>query len=373
MSIKIHHGAPGSYKTAGAVTDDLIPALKAGRSLVTNVRGINLDVLHEHFDLPDTFELHWVDTTTSEGREKAGKWFRWAPIGALIFFDEAQSIFPKRWRDSDLEKFSIPLEQAKEENRPANWWDAWDMHRHYNWDVILTTPDISKIRQDIRDASELAYKHKNQGLYGVLFKGSYLEGIHSKDNDGSSKSHFLNVRHRRILNDALTWKLYQSTTTGEVQDTIAGFSLFSSPRLVIGFAVLACCLAFIGYNGLDVFPDRQPTEKSSPYITKRAQVDTETHNIASGSLSIGSIGDQPDLEVSSDLNHPLYGSQISYNGFFKVGDKIKHFFNVIQNGRSTVYDLVQLEDLGYIVEQISDCRFYLEYNGQFFSASCHYS
>ena len=41
MSIKIHHGFPGSYKTSGAVQDDFIPAALAGRHIVTNVRGLD--------------------------------------------------------------------------------------------------------------------------------------------------------------------------------------------------------------------------------------------------------------------------------------------------------------------------------------------
>ena len=108
MSIKIHHGPPGSYKTAGAVTDDMIPALRAGRSLV--IRGVNLDAIHDNFpDLPETFELIHVDTSSQEGRDKLARWFQWAPHGALIFIDEAQAIFPKRWVNRDLEQFTIQL------------------------------------------------------------------------------------------------------------------------------------------------------------------------------------------------------------------------------------------------------------------------
>ncbi|HEJ4774917.1 TPA: hypothetical protein SMR50_006419, partial [Pseudomonas aeruginosa] len=40
MAIKIHHGPNGSYKTSGAIQDDLIPAIKKGRVIITNVRGL---------------------------------------------------------------------------------------------------------------------------------------------------------------------------------------------------------------------------------------------------------------------------------------------------------------------------------------------
>ncbi len=43
MSIKIHHGPNGSYKTSGAIQDDAVPALKDGRVIITNVRGFTLE------------------------------------------------------------------------------------------------------------------------------------------------------------------------------------------------------------------------------------------------------------------------------------------------------------------------------------------
>ncbi len=75
MSIKIHHGPPGSYKTSGAVMDDFVEAVFAGRVVITNVRGLNdeqrvREVLVDAFPrrvIPDTFELVWIDTDTEDG------------------------------------------------------------------------------------------------------------------------------------------------------------------------------------------------------------------------------------------------------------------------------------------------------------------
>ena len=43
MAVKIHHGAPGSYKTSGAVMDDFTHWAREGRTIVTNVRGLTQD------------------------------------------------------------------------------------------------------------------------------------------------------------------------------------------------------------------------------------------------------------------------------------------------------------------------------------------
>lgn len=373
MSIKIHHGPPGSYKSAGAVTDDLIPALTQGRSIVTNVRGLTLDVVHENFDnLPDDFVLHWIDTTTREGRERLGAWFTWAPHGALIFIDEAQAIFPKRWKEKDLEKYTIDEDEAKRLNRPSNWWDAWDMHRHFNWDVILTTPDIDKIRDDIRDASELAYKHKNQGIYGWLFKGSYLEGVHSKDNSGKATSNFINTKQKRIKNDALTWKLYKSTATGEISDTIAGFNLFSNPRLVIGIALIALSLGYFGYNSGGVLDAPKPNKNTVATSKTNSPVYPQKNpssplNPNHNSDTTGEITEIPVPVVE----HPLSDYTFTYNGNFKSNGKVTHFFNAFKDGRLS--HAVTSEDLlsfGYWIKEEGGSHMTIHYQTIKLHAPC---
>lgn len=81
MSIKIHHGAPGSYKTSGAVLDDFIPAVLEGRHIITNVNGLSdadlvRDVLEEQgLTVPETFKLTYLDTTINEVMEQVRRWF----------------------------------------------------------------------------------------------------------------------------------------------------------------------------------------------------------------------------------------------------------------------------------------------------------
>jgi len=174
MSIKIHHGPPGSYKTSGAVMDDFILAAAAGRIVVTNVRGLNdrqavVDALASvkkfiffkaPVSVPDSFDIIWLDTKTQEGRDRLARFFHWAPHGAFLLIDEAQMIFPLAWKDTHLKLLDFPggLVAADQSNRPANFLTAFEMHRHYGWDMVLTTPSIDKIRKDIRGCSEGAYK-----------------------------------------------------------------------------------------------------------------------------------------------------------------------------------------------------------------------
>lgn len=373
MSIKIHHGPPGSYKTAGAVTDDLIPAIMSGRPIVTNIRGICLESIYEALpDAPDDIELIHVNTQSRAERQRFATWFHWAPLGAIIFVDEAQSIFPKRWKEPYLESLALDEETAIREGRPTNWWDAWDMHRHYNWDLVLTTPDIDKIRDDIRDASELAYKHKDLGALGkLLFKGKYVEGIHSKDNSGTSPGHFQVVRNRRINKDAPTWKLYESTATGEHRQTIAGFNILSNPRLALSLGVLVLALGYISTIGLPSVGSgltANASEKTQPGTPLAVQ----SPAAAPVPVPNGGTNVQPPYEVAAAIKHPLQNATVTYSGFIKLGDRVQHLFDVF-NGHTRVYDHLELADMGYTVIQSSYCSFSLYYESTRIHAACRYS
>lgn len=127
MAIKIHHGPNGSYKTSGAVWDDAVPAAKDGRLIITNIRGMSSERFHEVFpDLPDSFELQYINHETQAGMDQIRTWFQWAPRNAFLIFDEAQTLFPKKWSDKNLEKFDYPggMDAANAADRPMNFLDA---------------------------------------------------------------------------------------------------------------------------------------------------------------------------------------------------------------------------------------------------------
>jgi len=253
MPIKIHHGPPGSFKTSGAIGDDFLREAKAGRVIVTNVRGVSRERTLETFpDLPDSFDVIWVDDRTDEGREKLRTWFHWAPEGAYLFIDEAQDIWPRHWRDSDLAKLDYPggRDAALRDNRPKDWAQAWDKHRHWNWDLVLTTPDIKKIRDDIRGIADGAYKHKDLALLGL--GGRYIEGFHAPDDNPKSESNFYNIGRKKV--PSYVWKLYDSTATGKFSATKSGTPLWKNPKLIFLVAVLLGSLGFAVYNGGSVLP-----------------------------------------------------------------------------------------------------------------------
>jgi zona occludens toxin len=245
MSIKIHHGAPGSYKSSGAIHTDVIPAIKAGRHIVTNVRGFTAERCREVLGkaVPDDFQVTYIETESQEGRDHFARFYHWAPKGVFFLVDEVQRIFPPSWRQSDLDRLDYPggPDVAKNDGRPETIDVAFDMHRHHNWDFVFTTPNIKKVHQVIRAAAETAIRHTNMAILGI--GGRYKTVLHLSDNSGSSMSDVLQAKPFNKV-PKYVFKLYDSTATGKVSDTIAGSSVLRDPKILFFLAVWGFCVFF---------------------------------------------------------------------------------------------------------------------------------
>ncbi|NCD26576.1 MAG: hypothetical protein EOL86_13425, partial [Deltaproteobacteria bacterium] len=271
MSVKIHHGPPGSYKTSGAVMDDFTEAVFSGRVVITNVRGLDdeqrvREVLTKAFPrrtVPASFELVWIDTETEEGIFLMQSFWTWADCGAFLLIDEAQSFWQSEMRPGDWAPFALRggVDAARIQGRPRDYADAWTRHRHFNWDIVLTTPDVKLFHGKIRSVSEAAFLHKNQALVGI--KGRYLEGMHIASNNGLS-SDLLIVRTRKI--PKWVFELYKSTSTGVVSDTKAGLAFWKNPKIMGLLIFLAILLALIISRGnpLKIFRPKGEVPSAAP-------------------------------------------------------------------------------------------------------------
>lgn len=269
MSIKIHHGAPGSYKTSGAVLDDFIPAVLEGRLIYTNVNGLcDPDLIREVLEdrgkvVPDTFRLIHLDTTSGEVMEQVRRWWHWAEEGAFFLFDEIQLIYPAEFSPGALKKMDYPggLDAATTSGCFLTVAQAFEQHRHKNWDFVLTTPNITKVHKLIRGCAEMGFRHKNLAVLGALFAGSFIEANHDPNNSGRAKADVYIIQRRRI--PKYVFKLYKSTQTGKVSDTKAGKSIFKEPKVLLLLSVLGLSLAYSLSNGLPSFLSGSPQAPSA--------------------------------------------------------------------------------------------------------------
>ncbi|TRO77367.1 DUF2523 domain-containing protein [Pseudomonas aeruginosa] len=241
MAIKIHHGPNGSYKTSGAIQDDLIPAIKKGRVIITNVRGLTRERIFQVMpETPSSCDVINLDLEDLDDMEKMRTWFMWAPRGAFIIFDETQLIFLKSWREADLKRFDFPdgPEAAKAAGRPMGWLDAWTRHRHFNWDIILTTPNIAYIRDDIRMTAEKAYLHSNLAVIGI--RGRYKESQHSY-------KAFREVVGGIGIGSTIT--SYYSSLNGDLRSLLAFFGLPDAVNMIFAAIGTRFSMSFIPFIG----------------------------------------------------------------------------------------------------------------------------
>ncbi len=376
MAISIHHGPNGSYKTSGVIDQYFIKCAKEGRLVVTNVRGVSTERTFEHYpDTHDDFKVIYVDTSTKAGREKISRWFHWAPSGAFLLFDEPSSIFPKRWRDSDLKKLDNlevinrmatepDFNESHADYMPPTWNEGWEMHRHWNWDIVIMTPNIKLVRSDIRDTSEGGYKHRNNATIG--FKGSYNQGFHKAEDNGTNPSQFLTVEKRKVRQ--LAFKLYDSTKTGSYQDTSAGTSIFKNGKLMVALVVatIAIGYSFFTFTNNDIM--HQTAQVDIDEATPVYNVPVEKDIIPFNDLD-SNVNDYVAVNTVYSLE-PFDGHTFTINAALSAPDRFLYFFTAARDKSQFYLTSVELEEAGYSVIRISDCAATIVYKTKRINATC---
>lgn len=361
MPIKIHHGPPGSYKTAGALGDDFLREARAGRVIVTNVRGITRERVLEQFpDLPDSFDIIHLGDKSEEDRQKWARWFHWVPNGAFLFVDEIQMIWPKNWREADIRKFDYPggVDQAAIDNRPATWEEAFEKHRHWNWDMVFTTPNYKKVRDDVKQCAEMAYKHKNLAVIG--FSGRYIEAAHLADDEGTYAGHFLSINRKKV--PPYVFKLYDSTATGKVKDTNTGISLFKNPKVAGLLLVLVFAIGLAAYNLRNGFMGntRESAKAAdSPPVAVDPKASDKNSGVPSGGLPARE--GSPVVPVVG-----LFANTVYIVGSVAVGGHWRYIFDF----GSVMLNSSQLIQSGFVVVPRGQCSALVKYEDQSVIAFC---
>lgn len=262
MTAVIHHGAPGSYKTFTLVQRVMIPALKKGRLVITNVRGFNdIDRIKNvlGIDIPDTAQILYLEPDTN-GYETMARFFHWAPAGALIVMDEGQRVYPTR--DKRFDQFdqsdNIPIFDAENKPlinsetgqyvcRPATLEIAIDQHRHFNWDIYISTTNIAKIHSEIRRAVEWGYRHRDNSGLLPWYKNTWTEFRHDAEKNGKSISDYSGTPKRHKADKSI-FATYQSTATGTAKLSSENISIFRDTKLRFLLGIIVCALFLVGYN-----------------------------------------------------------------------------------------------------------------------------
>lgn len=259
MAAVIFHGNPGSFKSATSVWFEVLPALRAGRVVVTNIEGFKVleeieQELNETF--PESAQLWRLSSLNPEGKKLWQRWYHWMPVGALIVMDEVQGIYPNTTRFkpetcdyvhvSNYKDLLPPewinyhmrrLEDFKPEDLtssdtddlgrelfneyghliyPQDLEDAYMRHRKYNWDIIACTPDINAVHKYVRSVCQYAYYHRYFDAFEFIPWFYRRPRVHEHNPSLAGK---IPAKHdkkvwRKVPLDV--HKLYKSTATGHI-------------------------------------------------------------------------------------------------------------------------------------------------------------
>ena len=420
MATKIFHGPPGSYKSSTVCWFELLEALKAGRLVVTNLQGIKTieEISRElNFVFPSTARIVRISSNNDTGRELIRCFYHWLPIGAFIFIDEIQDIYPndKTFKATDYNykqegyfddklppdikelyhqeqkviKSKVNIEDYEDDiglsifddrsyiKYPPTLRECFMRHRHYNWDIVLATPDIKEVAGFIRSVSEVAYAHSSKDAIPIPYfkrRPRVLEHLPSSNGVTVKKGDITSFR--KIPLDV--FKIYKSTATG--QSTKSGAA--NSPitvTLLLGAAFFIALVVFIIYV---VFFRESSTSSSTPtnevqsvQISNGQKQTTAKANIQdikkSASSHSGNVNSKNVFENASALVMPFSASSIYLTAINKVY-KPKSY--KVSNGLATVTKSIEynflfvldvsgdefhvsgddLSNIGYTIEYKSD-------------------
>lgn len=349
MTTCIIHGDPGARKTATLVGQYGVPALYAGRTVITNIRGFNsLEAVEKAYKkpLPENAKLISVPFTR-DGFREMGKFFHWAEKGALILMDEGQRIYPTRLRSLDYfdcnpaREAGFIDEQTGKVEDISTVEEAFDCHRHMGWDIYISTTNIAKIHKEIRQVAEFGYRQKDlTGVSPVLafILGDIKRVKHNAENSGTADSGALESTTHRI--NKKVFAVYQSTAIGKAKGTLAKTTVFAQPKLLF----LAAIVLFGAFNlGTTIhkygtiFPtakdfadyDRRQAESASGSRTspdaQSDQMGGRGHTPEARRLS---SGDVPNGEFNRAVALIFLDSLYSYDGSVTNGHKTSYFFTV---------------------------------------------
>jgi zona occludens toxin len=359
MTAVIHHGPPGSYKTFSLVQRVMIPALEQGRLVITNVRGFNnIDRIKSvmDVDIPDHAQIMYLEPDTA-GYEAMAKFFHWAPAGALIVMDEGQRVFPVRDRRFDhldqpdniliLDVEEKPLINSETNAyicRPATLEIAIDQHRHYNWDIYISTPNIGKIHAEIRKCVEWGYRHRdNTGLL-PWYKNTWTEFRHDSEQNGKSASHYSGTP-KRYKADKKIFECYQSTATGTAKLSNENISIFRDPKIQMLFFLIAAALSYVVYAGLQAW---QRIDSRSKPVDQASVVKTAPAASPAGYLSTGNDSGRDVVSHSNKASrvvNPFAGMPIYLVG--SIND-IDLFEVELSDKRLVHLTTIELRNFGYV-------------------------
>lgn len=258
MAITTYNGPPGAGKSYAMISQVLVPAVGAGRRVLTNIAGVKPDKILEHcgkkfpgaqlgevilFDGKDAKQPKFFPT------EETGDQDTFVKGGDLIIFDEWRLTFANRGPvgSADLEPFLR-------------------YHRHFvdptgrATDVIIGTQLITDIHRDFRGLVEGSFKFRKLSSVGLknAYQWDAYDGHLQPKGEGVSKG---NGKYKKEIFEL--YKSYDTDEEGKELNTDSRRSMWSaSVFAMIGGVVVMFILG--GWGVAHFFVSSAPDADKAP-------------------------------------------------------------------------------------------------------------
>jgi zona occludens toxin len=318
MAINAYVGLPGSGKSYSVVENVILPALKSGRNVMTNIP-LNLNQIGADFDIENLFPISNDDLLKADG-------FFWLgiPGGTVIVLDEVWRLWPAGMKATDIKIYHKEFLAE---------------HRHrvgqsgLTQEIILIVQDLSQIAGYVRLLVDTTYVAKKLDKVGA--KTKYRIDVYSGGQKGPNYPHktVLNTLYGKYKPDV--FKYYISHTKSDtglpgmelVVDDRA--NIWKNPFIRYGMPLMLIFVIFGVYRTLGFFSPKSLSPAAAPAAPPApapspASLVVNSHPVISPDPSSSSNSSE------SSLKSPrLYSKVWRIIGSLTVGDSGKTY--IIKN------------------------------------------
>ncbi|HMN47466.1 MAG TPA: zonular occludens toxin domain-containing protein [Povalibacter sp.] len=200
MSIFAYTGLPGSGKSYGVVANQILPALKAGRVVVTNIP-LYEDRIREQVTTGELREFP-MDLVCQQPESIDD----YAPHGCVLIMDELWKIFPAGQK---VDKVPQPFKRLLAEHR--HMVDA----QGRSTQIVFVTQDLAQVGMFARQLVEQTFVHTKLGHLGA--DGSFRVRIFHGPATGSNPPQSNQIRMTLGRYEEKIFRLYKSHTMSKAE------------------------------------------------------------------------------------------------------------------------------------------------------------
>lgn len=239
----LHEGLPGSGKSYAAIQDHLLPCVKSGRKVYTNIKGINHERIAKLCGIELAAALDLVRIIPWEETKNAAKLVE---NDSFVILDELQDFWPAS-------------------NKPLKFEDSEfvTQHRQRGLELLILTQDSKSIHSIWRQRIERKLEFVNRDAIGkpkeYIVRSFNAAGKDSRGNQTYQLISSDNGTYKPEIYACYTSHAPNVTNTEKTKDK--RFNVFKSSAFVIWIPA-AFIVAFIGIGYLWSF--FHPTAKAAP-------------------------------------------------------------------------------------------------------------